>query len=399
MRSAELAVPLALLLAACNSGGSSTKVSSGTPPSGDNVMRLTVNGALCSASAGYPNKPCVEVKVCAPGTTQCQVVDDVLLDTGSFGLRIFRQALGSLTLPSVASGAGALATCVQFADQSSDWGPVQLADVVLGGEPAVRTPIHVLDATYTTVPSTCPNPETDPATAGFNGILGVGVFAQDCGPGCASIPDNGLYFSCGASGCTGAVAPLTDQVQNPVALLPADNNGVIVDLPAVGAEGASSVEGALLLGIGTRDNNGVGGMTSLPVSPDNGTFTTTLEGQVMTHSFVDTGSNGLFFAPPSSSVLPACPGSSSQWFCPASEVSLTATNTGEGGAPSKDVSFQVANFQQLASSGNMVFSDLGGGSFGGAGFDWGLPFYLGRKVAVGFEGRSSDLGAGPRVGY
>jgi hypothetical protein len=64
-----------------------------------------------------------------------------------------------------------------------------------------------------------------------------------------------------------------------------------------------------------------------------------------------------------------------------------------------DIPFQIGNFEALASSGELVFSDLGGGSFSGAGFDWGLPFHLGRKVAVGFEGRSSSLGAGPRVGY
>ena len=63
------------------------------------------------------------------------------------------------------------------------------------------------------------------------------------------------------------------------------------------------------------------------------------------------------------------------------------------------MSFQIANFESLAASNNSVFSDLGGGSLAGAGFDWGVPFHLGRRVAVELEGRSSSLGTGPLVAY
>ncbi len=398
MRSADLVRLLALLLVVgCGGGGGSTgTVGSAT---GANVMALSVNGKLCSTTPGYPNKPCVQVTVCTPGTSHCQTIDDILLDTGSYGLRVFRQALGSVTLQQVSAGTGSLATCVQFADQTSDWGPVEVADVVLGGEPAVRVPIHVLDSTFSTPPSSCPNPESGPSAAGFNGILGLGVFAQDCGQGCATDAQNGIYFACDSSGCSGSVAALADQVSNPVFLLPQDNNGVIVELPSVAAGGAASLEGTLLLGIGTRSNNALSGVTALPVSPANGTFTTTLAGVDMPRSFLDTGSNGFFFAPPSSGVLPACSGSASSWFCPSATVSLTATNKADGGSPSADASFQIANFDGLAASRNNVFSTLGGGSLAGAGFDWGLPFHLGRRVAVGFEQRASSLGAGPLVAY
>ncbi len=400
MRSADLLrLVVLLVVAGCGGGGGGSTKPGGGTTGADNVLALSVNGKLCRATPGYPNKPCVQVTVCTPGTSQCQTIDDILLDTGSYGLRVFRQALGSVTLQQVAAGSGALATCVQFADQTSDWGPVQMADVVLGGEPAVRVPIHVLDSTFSTAPSSCPNPETGPSVAGFNGILGLGVFAQDCGPGCAGTSSNGIYFSCSASGCTDSAAPISDQVSNPVALLPLDNNGVIVDLPAVAEGGAPSVEGTLLLGIGTRSNNTLTGATAIPVSPFNGTFTTSLGGVDLSHSFLDTGSNGLFFAPPSPTVLPACAGNASSWFCPTATVSLTATNKADAGSPSADVSFQIANFESLAASSNSVFPNLGGGSLAGAGFDWGLPFHLGRRVAVGFEARSSSLGAGPLVAF
>src|SRR5659263_409106 len=77
-----------------------------------NVVPITVNGSLCS-SGSYLNKPCVSVTVCTPGTSTCQTVTDILLDTGSFGLRIFQQAL-TVTLPQVTVASGSLANCVQF---------------------------------------------------------------------------------------------------------------------------------------------------------------------------------------------------------------------------------------------------------------------------------------------
>jgi hypothetical protein len=44
-----------------------------------------------------------------------------------------------------------------------------------------------------------------------------------------------------------------------------------------------------------------------------------------------------------------------------------------------------------------VFNDLGGNAAGM--FDWGLPFFLGRDVYVGIEGKSSGVGTGPYWAY
>src|SRR4051794_15179060 len=59
---------------------------------GANVLPLTVNGSLCSTRS-YINKPCVSVTVCTPGTSTCQTIHDILLDTGSYGLRVFKSVL------------------------------------------------------------------------------------------------------------------------------------------------------------------------------------------------------------------------------------------------------------------------------------------------------------------
>ncbi|HEY6006727.1 MAG TPA: DUF3443 family protein [Geobacteraceae bacterium] len=361
-----------------------------------NVLSITVNGSLCS-SGSYPNKPCVSVTVCTPGTPTCQTVDDILLDTGSFGLRIFSQAL-TVPLPQVTVGAGSLAECIQFVDGSSDWGPVQTADVILGGEPRVTVPIHVFNAAFGTVPTVCGTPDPGPVTAGFNGILGVGLFAEDCGPGCATSPGNNMYFSCNGSACSSTAVPLASQVQNPVALLPRDNNGVLVQLPGVAAGGALSATGSLILGIGTQANNTPSGVMAFPANPFTGDFITVFGGTTAT-SFIDSGSNGLFFSVPASlaSQLPVCAAPNASWFCPAATTSFTATNVGNGGSPSGPVPFQIGNSLSLFATGNNLFAELGGPA--PSGFDWGLPFFYGRHVFVGIAGRSSSLGTGPYWAY
>ncbi|MFO0584250.1 MAG: DUF3443 family protein [Anaeromyxobacter sp.] len=372
------------------SGDSGTGGSSGTATSGA-TLTVSVNGSSCSAT--YLDKPCVAVTICTPGTSTCQTIPDVLLDTGSYGLRVFSSLVG-LALPAVASGSGALGECVQFADGSAQWGPVVTAAVVLGDAAAVTVPIQLVDAAWGRVPASCGTPETSPSSAGFNGILGVGPFVEDCGATCAASSGAGLYWRCTSAGCTATAAPLASQVQNPVAALPDDGNGVVVSLPAVAAGGAASASGTLGIGIGTGTGTPTAG-TVLALDAY-GEFATELSGASY-RAFVDTGSNGLFFTPPSSSPITACSASYAPWFCPSSTRAFTATVS--SGAASAAIDFQLGNFVSLWRSGNAVFSEIGGDAFGGGTFDWGLPFFLGRDVYVGIEGRASPLGTGPYVAF
>lgn len=385
----------AALLAACGGGADPVVI---PPPVAGHTMPVTVNGALCNAatSVDYVNKPCVQVTVCVPGTATCQVVDDVLLDTGSYGLRLFRQAL-PLDLPAVTVAGGALASCVQFADGSADWGPVVTASVRLGDAGAVTTAIQVIDAAFGTVPPSCGTPEASPAEAGLNGILGVGVFLEDCGPGCANSAANGLYFACGPGGCAGTRVPVASQVQNPAALLTGLENGLVVDLPAVGAGGAAAADGEVRFGIGRTADTAPAGVTRYPLDPF-GRVTSRIAGDAST-GILDTGSNGLFLELPAAAALPACGAPDLGWLCPGATAALTAdfrTGSGTFGPP---IAFEVADAGALFGTGNRVFRNLGGGGFPGFGHDWGLPFHLGRRVYVGFEGRSSPLGTGPYVAF
>jgi hypothetical protein len=362
------------------------------------VLAITVNGSLCSSStsSAYPNKPCVSVTVCTSGTSTCQTINDILLDTGSYGLRIFSTALTGVSLTQVSSpSGGALAECVEFGDGSSLWGPVMTADVVLGSETAVQIPIQVVNTGFGT-PTGCGTPDASPGIAGFNGILGVGLFPQDCGTDCRDYTKNGMYFSVSGASTVATVAPLSSQVINPVAALPVDNNGVIVQLPAVATVGAASTDGSLILGIGTQTNNTPSSVTTYP-SDQSAQFLTTFSGTTY-QSFLDTGSNGLFFPSPSSSLLPICTSKYySTWFCPSSVTSFSAVNAGYSNSPTGSVSFMIANAGTIFSSSNSVFSDLGGSMAGG--FDWGLPFFLGRSVYVGIDGTTSSLGTGPYWAY
>jgi hypothetical protein len=361
-----------------------------------NVLPVSVNGSLCSSatSSGYLNKPCVSVTVCNPDGSACQTVNDILLDTGSYGLRIFKQAIAGLTLSQVASGSGSLAGCVQFADGSSLWGPVQVARVKLGSEPAVQLPIQVIDSSFGTRPSGCSNADADPASAGLTGILGVGAFAEDCGAGCVSSAANGMYYRCVGATCTGATVALANQVKNPVASLSRDNNGLLVQLPTVALGGASSLTGSLVLGIGTQSNNSSTSATVIPTD-DNGYFRTVFNG-VSSDSFLDTGSNALFIPNLDPYDLPSC-NSYPDWYCPSSTRTLSSTVIGAAGSPSLTLPFTVGKFSSLVNSSNNVFGEIAGNST--FGFDWGLPFFMGRNVYVGFEGRSGLGSTGPFVAY
>jgi Protein of unknown function (DUF3443)/Bacterial Ig-like domain (group 2) len=366
-----------------------------------NVLPISVNGSLCAAGS-YLNKPCVSVTICDPmNPSNCQTINDILLDTGSYGLRLFNQVV-TVPLPQVTVASGNLAECVKFGDGSSLWGPVQTAVVVLGGEPAVTVPIQVVNASFPASgppAGSCGTPDATPAIAGFNGILGAGLFAEDCGTGCSTSANNTVYFACTGTTCSGSAAPLASQVQNPVAHLPVDNNGVLVQLPAIPAGGAPSVSGQLLLGIGTQANNTPSGVTAYPANVV-GDFTTVFNGTTLSNSFIDSGSNGLFFSAPAS-LLPTCASPNQAWYCPSVTTDLSATNRGAGGTPSGIVNFQIRNALGLFSSGNRAFTELGGVLPAAlSGFDWGLPFFYGRSVFVGIEGRSAaGLGTGPYWAY
>jgi hypothetical protein len=342
---------------------------------------------------GFANLLMASVTVCVPGSSNCQTVDNVLVDTGSYGLRLFASAL-SIPLSQVASGTSALATCAAFGSGTT-WGTVRTADIRLAGEVAPGTSIQLIsDPAYPSVPTSCSSQGfqslNSPSVLGANGILGVGLQSADC-PACVTHAYN-VYYACSTSGCSAAKAPLSAQVTNPVSNFATDNNGVIVQLPAVPASGLTSTAGSLVFGIGTQNNNGLGTAAVYTTDPTQNTFSAQYKGTTYSYAFIDSGSNALFFDDTS---ITQCSGGS-LFFCPATALSLSAVVQGLNGT-SASVGFQVGNAGALVGSGASAMNDYAAQQ--ASTFDLGLPFFYGRNVYTAIVGKATPAGPGPYFAF
>jgi hypothetical protein len=391
LRTARLIIALAFAASLFACGGGSGK-SSGGAPSANNTQAVIVNAGPAGI---YANGLFTNVTVCAPGTSTCKNISGILVDTGSYGLRVLASALTvGLSQQKDASG-NSVGECAQFADGIT-WGPVELADVKITGEQAASIPIQVIDPSFATVPSSCSShgsPEETLLALGANGILGIGPFIEDCGSACAGSNGNpGFYYGCTGSACSVIAQSAANQVQNPVATF-ADSNGVIVDLPAVNGS-APTVSGSLIFGIGTQSDNALGGAQLFTL--DNfGNFTTTYKSKSYT-AFIDSGSNAYFFLDSATTGMPTC-SNASGFYCPSSPVSLSATTVGANQANST-INFTVDNANSLfGNSSATAFATLGGPNPNT--FDWGLPFFYGRKVYTAIQGKRTSGGIGPYWAY
>jgi hypothetical protein len=405
-RVAALIGVLAAALGGCGGGGgggtpaiataSSRALATVIPVSGDtaNVLPITIG------RANKVNLPMASVTICIPGTSECQTIDNVLVDTGSVGLRIAASAL-SLSLPAESGvGGAAIAECAQFADGYA-WGAVKIADVKMAGEAAAGLPVQVIDdGALPAPPAACTRTGRAKDTVrdlGANGILGLGAFRHDCGTGCEQGNGLGIYYACASSTCVGSPRPVAQQVTNPVTRFAANNNGLIVQLPAVPATGSPAVDGSLVFGIGTQTNNALGTASVFTISTLTGGIVTFYKGQLLDHSFLDTGSNALFF--PDSS-LPACGATLGHGFyCAPTAQSLSATIQGSNGT-NTSVSFNVENADALLATGSSAFNNIAAPVWSSLTFDWGLPFFFGRRVFVAIEGASvPGASSGPFVAF
>ena len=275
-----------------------------------------------ASSSPYYNGIFTTVTVCQPGsTTACATIPNVLVDTGSVGLRVLSSGatgataqVSSLNLPQVSDPATGypLYKCVQYGDLSYTWGQVQMATVQVGGETASQlpasaggtanagVPIQVI-AANTSAPTDvgaygyslsgtnpCLTTSSGALTGGLdddtvtnlgaNGILGVGNGPIDCSfagidycyasplfnPNTGYLNVTGQYLICssvGSSTCDIQSIAEQYQVWNPVSAFPTDNNGESIQLPSVPATGAapnpSTITGTMTFGIGTETNNAI----------------------------------------------------------------------------------------------------------------------------------------------
>ena len=419
---------LLLALSGCGGGGADSTVTNITGPG--------LNASLASAAVSVPfvqrsnnlsvaveagpsngfsltpnaNILYATVKVCVPGDpSQCQTIDHVQVDTGSVGLRVLASKVTQLHLPAVALPSGPVWECYPFVIGGL-WGSTAVADVLLGAESARALPIQLIQddqGAAIQAPLDCANAAngqilSSSSAMGSNGILGIGSVTLDCGLMCLLGNYAGSYvqyYSCpkeakSAASCTPAAVPANIQVYNPVAAFASDNNGVILTLPAVTGLGASTASGELIFGINTQTNNQLSASASRVrlgvdwhTNPDSYmNVTTRYKGQTIRNSYLDTGTNGLFFTDNSATPTPRC--SNSSWYCPTSTQRQTATIAdGDNLLPQNtmEVQFNVGNAEALFLTTNAAFGDLAGAppsasSTVAPSFSWGLPFFYGRRV-------------------
>src|SRR6185437_9661953 len=266
----------------------------------------------------------VSVTICEPGTANCQTIDRIQLDTGSVGLRLFTSLTAKLNLPAVTGPNNqSIFECTAYGGGDSYWGAVHRADVKLGQALATNVRIQ----TWQDIPSgvNCVILRDQPKDGEINGILGVSFAHDDCS-------DVGTdedcqdskaftYYSCNSTLC----APLNNAtalaVSNPILGLQQDNNGYVIDFPAVSTP-QNSIDGTITFGLNTRDNNQLQAAHKVAV-PASGWFQVKYQGDSYSSRF-DTGSHTYYF--PTDFGLPMC-----TYLCPdhptTMQLSLVAGRT------------------------------------------------------------------------
>ncbi|HEX9140062.1 MAG TPA: DUF3443 family protein [Steroidobacteraceae bacterium] len=374
-----------------------------------NVANITID-SFNGNSAG--NTAYITIKVCAPGTNNCATIDHVSVDTGSFGLRLLSSAINTYNatllsaLPNVLTTGSLLAECGQFGSGYT-WGSVRSVDfsVPNTNETVSGLPVQIV-GDMEPAPSTCitqsvtgqmlgPNGYTSAANFGANGIIGVGPFPQDC-EACSqtAMPtSNGtsylVYTTCTSttsSTCTASTATLAQQVINPVSDFTVDNTGVIISLPAESGVGTATASGTLTFGIvaGNSANNALGNAKVYLADPLSANVTTVYKSTTDTASFIDSGSNGLYFIDNSITACSApaagfyCPGGNTSPFNAGGSSTLTESATFEDyqGNNGTMVNFTIENLNLVTGWASSGLAGTGTANQ----FDWGMPFFFGRTV-------------------
>jgi hypothetical protein len=261
---------------------------------------------------------------------------------------------------------------------------------------------------------------------GSNGILGVGSTNIDCGAVCleGSYAANSTfvqYYGClpGAIAIgkcdTSAKVDANLQVSNPIFAFGDNrfNNGLLLVMPTVTNPGAATASGELIFGVDTispgssllSDNTVPSATKKVMLGVDTSkmdsylNITTQLNlgptTQIFNGSYLDTGTNGLFFND-SSNTIPTC--LNSTWYCPKTILTLNAVLSDGGSTLLNQVNlqFQVGNAEALFSTSNTAFGNASGAApIGSTDFAWGMPFFYGKRVYMSIWDITRFGSAGP----
>src|SRR6185312_3563344 len=101
-----------------SSVSSSSSSSSSTPA---NTLDVVIDSGPAALASPTGNVPYATVTICATGTSTCQTIDHILVDTGSTGLRVEYGALNASMLTALQgtyakTGADPVGECYQYLD-------------------------------------------------------------------------------------------------------------------------------------------------------------------------------------------------------------------------------------------------------------------------------------------
>jgi len=406
---------VSVVLSGCGGGTGTPSAAASSGSGGSNNSSLAPNAVSLTVDAG-PNSndhnvAFISIKVCAHSSTiNCQTIDHILVDTGSTGLRLLADAMS----PSVNSALSqaklnnsSLVECMQFLDGFS-WGPLKKADITIGNYTVSNMTIQIIgDSSFSSIPTRCSNTgASDNTTANFGakGILGISNTRQDCGSTCAQSSNSTLYYQCSnATTCQPTTVTVDSQLQQPISLFSQDNNGSLIQLPALTANVGTNVQGSLIFGIGTQSNNSVGSNASiLYVHPSTSTLTAQLQNSTYSFAFIDSGSTDWIFD--DNGLMPTC---STGFYCPSSSQTLTTIFT-DIHATSSTFNFSIANASEAFNDNPIAtaFDNIGApardsqsGNLPHTTFIAGLPFFYGRSVWTAIEDAPTPSGTGPYVAF
>jgi len=405
-----LLLSTATSMVSCNSGSSSspaptpsptptpTPAPSPTPtpmptpsptpaPSVANTTSVTVGSGYNGNSR---NAPYITVTVCQPNTTVCQTLDSILLDTGSVGLKIDQSQL-SISLPAINQTGSSLPLSVcNLYGSGYAYATANYADVYIAGEKAANIPIQVIDdsSTQSGVPSSCSSQGqfASLANAGGRGIIGVNPIVN------LSNSVNYIY-TCSDGSCTPTTSgvPVPYLNVNPVGYFVQDNNGEIISIPNVPGNSSTNITGTITFGLDTENNNSVpGSVSSVLGDPTDfiGRFIAISQG-VSYKSMYDSGTNHWYFY---DSSIPVCP---STVYCLPNPVTWQSTVSSYNGSGSPiTINASIATPTQAYA----LMPFWGVQSSQGTGI-YGLPFYYGKTVYLGFINSQTTMGSGPTWGF
>ncbi|MDD3265597.1 MAG: DUF3443 family protein [Burkholderiales bacterium] len=250
------------IFTACSSGTTTSNppvqipISIGAGLNGDGINTMYVSITLCTNSAG----------------TNCQTIDNIILDTGSFGLKINKSALPEsfvLQMPRVTTTDDQMVyACNTFGSgyvfAEEHYGILKLANTMTN-----NVIVQIIENSPSAeIPDDCiaKGPFDDFANFGANGIIGVNpaigldnssilLYKKD-------INGNYVALSSGES----AIVPMLNK--NPLPNLSSNNNGFVISIPPVTQNTNTNVSGTMILGVNTSSMNQVTNKTNLVVASE-----------------------------------------------------------------------------------------------------------------------------------